>query len=644
MRRLIRWDAQTMAPGSAVARPAIMRSRGAAIALLGAALLSLAWIEISLDLGEHTTPLWTSALVPVTALAYATAGAAAWWRRPSNQLAPIMLAGALLLLLGGLAGTDVLALSALGVVLATAPLAVVVHLLHAFPSGRLRSATSRCTVGTAYAVCLLLQVPLYLFAPAASPHGVLALADRPTLASAGSWLQTGAGAAVMVATAVILVGRLRATPAPRRRVLAPLYGYGIAAVLLVPLVPDVVRPVVGLSPALSGAMQLMVLAAVPVAFACAMLLGGFARTGEIQELSAWLGTSGGSRPPLTAALAQALGDDSVQLAFWVPDRDTYVDAEGHPMALPAQDTRRAVAEVEVAGRRVGAIVYDATMIDDPGVVHTAGQVIAIALDQQRLAAELRASERKLLLSRARIVAAGDRERHRIAQDLHDGVQAQLVLLAVEAQRLAGMPGTSPPSAAAATRLRVRIDETAARLRQLVYGVMPAPLIERGLGAALEDLLDRMPVATSLDLGLDGPPLSAPVQSTTYFLVAEAMSNTVKYADATKVGVRLTHLGQALIIEVDDDGVGGAQLGTGLGLPGLADRVDALGGRLRIESPPGGGTHIVAELPCGSRSARTRPCCAWGFRSCSRTAASMSSAPRAAVANSSRAPVSWVPTW
>jgi signal transduction histidine kinase len=587
-----------MASGSAVTRPAIMDSRGAGIALLGAALLSMAWIEISLDVFGHPTPLWTSVLVPITGLAYAAAGAAAWWRRPSSRLGPIMVAGALVLLRGGLGDTDVPALSVVGVVLATAPLAVVVHLLHAFPSGRVRSMPSRYTVAAAYAVCLLLQIPLYLFAPSASPHGMLAAANRPTLAAAGSWLQIGAGAAVMVATALILAGRLRATPAPRRRVLAPLYGYGIVAVLLVPLVPDVLRPLAGLTPALSGAIQVVVLAVVPVAFVGAMLLGGFARTGEIQELSAWLGATAGRRPSLATALAAALGDDSVQLAFWVPRRDGYVDAEGHVLPLPTPDTGRAVVEVEMTGRRVGAIVYDATMIGDPGLVRAAGRVIAIALDQQRLAAELRASERKLRVSRARIVEASDRERRRIAQDLHDGVQAQLVLLAVEAQRLAAIPGTPGSASEAATRLRLRIDDAAAGLRELVYGVMPATLIERGLGAAIEDLVDRMSLPAKLDLGPEEW-LPGQVQATAYFLVAEAMSNTAKHAHATKIGVRLTHLERVLIVEVDDDGVGGADVGTGLGLPGLADRIDVLGGRLRVESPAGGGTHIVAELPCGS---------------------------------------------
>src|SRR5699024_5362781 len=110
--------------------------------------------------------------------------------------------------------------------------------------------------------------------------------------------------------------------------------------------------------------------------------------------------------------------------------------------------------------------------------------------------------------------------------------------------------------------------------------------------------DRVPASTSLDLALEEP-VPLPVQTTAYFLVAEAMNNTIKHARATKVGVRLSGYDQTLLIEIDDDGVGGAQPGTGLGLLGLADRVEALGGSFRIDSPDGGGTHIVAELPCGS---------------------------------------------
>ena len=594
-----------MARAVSIARPtttrlAIVRPRRAVLALSLVAMLLLAWVEITLLVNGHAISRWAAMLEPITGLVYTFAGAVAWSRRPSNQLGPIMMMGSLLWLLVGLANTDVAGLAVVGVVLASTPLAVVVHLLHAFPSGRTRSALSRWTVAIGYGVSLVLQVPLYLFAPAASPNGMLAAANRPDLAAAGLRLQIGTGITVMVVTAVILGVRLWHTARRQRKVLAPLYLYGIVAVLLVPLVPDVVRPLTGISSAASDALQAVVLAAVPIAFSWAVLLGGFARTSELQELGAWLGAAAGNRPPLAKALANALGDDSVELAFWVAGRDAYVDGSGHPLVLPVPGSGRGVVEVEIADRQVGAIIYDATLIDEPEFVHAAGQVIAIAADQQRLEADLHASERQLQLSRAKVVEAGDRERRRIAQNLHDGLQADLVLLAIEAQRLASMPGTPQPTADAATRLRARIDDAAAGLRELVYAVMPAPLIERGLVAATEDLVDRMPVPTHLDVVVDPHDVvPASVESTAYFVVAEALSNAVKHGKATKIRVLLSYLDGTLFVEVDDDGVGGARPGKGLGLDGIAGRVEVLGGRLRLHSPDGGGTKIVAELPCES---------------------------------------------
>jgi signal transduction histidine kinase len=222
----------------------------------------------------------------------------------------------------------------------------------------------------------------------------------------------------------------------------------------------------------------------------------------------------------------------------------------------------------------------------------------LAVDRHRLATELSASQRMLRHSRGRLVEAADRERRRIAQDLHDGLQPRLVMLALEAQRLASRPGLVTGVAEAALALRTQIDTAAGELRELVYAVMPAPLIEQGLGAATEDLADRTPVPTELDLRVDGP-LPDLVASTAYFVVAEALANAVKHAGASRLAVQMTRQGSLLTVEVSDDGVGGAVPGGGLGLRSLADRVEALGGLLAIDSPVGRGTRLVAELPCAS---------------------------------------------
>jgi signal transduction histidine kinase len=147
----------------------------------------------------------------------------------------------------------------------------------------------------------------------------------------------------------------------------------------------------------------------------------------------------------------------------------------------------------------------------------------------------------------------------------------------------------------ATELRKGIDAAAAELRQIVHAVMPAALVERGLAAAVQDLADRMPIPTFVEL--ESRTLPPAVESTAYFVVAEALTNAVKHSEATRISVRLAHRNDVLHVGVRDDGVGGALLNRGAGLRGIADRVDVLEGSITIESPPGGGTDIHAEVPC-----------------------------------------------
>jgi signal transduction histidine kinase len=232
--------------------------------------------------------------------------------------------------------------------------------------------------------------------------------------------------------------------------------------------------------------------------------------------------------------------------------------------------------------------------------------VAVAIDRARSAAALRASRDELRESRARIVHAGDVERRRLAQDLHDGVQSQLVLLGIEAQALASLPGASEEIAAAATEVRRRIDSAAADLRGLVHAVMPPALAADGLVAAVEDLLDRMPVPTRLDLNApeDVSRTPAHIQSTAYFVIAEGLTNAVKHAQATDIEVRMTVRDSQLLLDVIDNGIGfdhsdSASSVMGFGLRSVSDRVSAIGGLLAVIRPAGGGTHLTAELPCAS---------------------------------------------
>ncbi|WP_104179214.1 sensor histidine kinase [Arthrobacter sp. B0490] len=570
------------------------RSLGRALVLLAVAVLFLGAFQLALVLPTAGADRWVHLLFVGVFWVYAAAGLMAWWRRPSNRMGALILVGGFALFTGSLANTGVPVLTALGTITATAVLAVAFHLLHAFPSGRLRSRASRLTVVAGYLVALVLQAPLYLFDPAAPAP--LAVADRPDLLGLGVVVQRSAGLAVAVATTVVLARRLLRADAAHRRVLGPLFAYGIVAVLLIPAGSTLFEAVLGMPATVRAGVQAALLGGIPVAFALGVLRGGFARTGELEELGAWLGATDGARPAPAPALRRALGDESLDIVFWMPESRTWADSSGAPAHLPAPGGERSGVDVEVGGRRVGAIVYDASLIGDPELVRSAGRVVAIAVERERLTAELLASQAALLTSRARLVAAADRERRRIAQDLHDGLQVQLVLLALEAQQVANGSG-STITREQVTSLRKGIDDAAGDLRRLVHDVMPSTLIEHGLSAATEDLVDRMPVPTRLHLGITDGALPEAIESTAYFVVAEGLANALKHSRAAAFTVRIERRGDRLLVQVDDDGVGGASFHAGRGLRGLADRVEVVNGRLEMQSHAGRGTRLRAELPC-----------------------------------------------
>lgn len=202
----------------------------------------------------------------------------------------------------------------------------------------------------------------------------------------------------------------------------------------------------------------------------------------------------------------------------------------------------------------------------------------------------------LRASRARLVQIADRERRRIAYDLHDGLQPRLVLLGLAVSQAAR--GAGPDLHPLLDRLQTEVDATAGEVRRLVYGVMPPPLVEQGLVAAVADLVDRFSAPVELDLPAAAIPLSIEAETAGFFFVSEALTNAVRHAAAMRIAVRIDHQHGQVAIQVSDDGVGGARPGAGLGLRGSADRADVLGGRLTVHSPPEAGTTVVMEFPCG----------------------------------------------
>ncbi|MDW5598266.1 sensor histidine kinase, partial [Conexibacter stalactiti] len=280
-----------------------------------------------------------------------------------------------------------------------------------------------------------------------------------------------------------------------------------------------------------------------------------------------------------------------------PAAGRYVDATGQPVELPETGSGRAFTEVEHDGRRVAAIVHDASLDEEPELVRAAGAAAALALENERLDAELRVQIAEVRASRARLLEVVTRERRRIERDLHDGAQQRLVALALTLGIAENQVERDPAQAQALIReardeARLALEE----LRELARGIHPAILTDRGLGPALEALASRAPLPVELS-DVPRERLPSPVEGAAYFVVAEALANVAKYAQATHARVVVERSNGHAIVEVRDDGVGGADPDGGSGLRGLEDRLSAIDGRLAVFSPAGAGTTVRAEIPC-----------------------------------------------
>jgi signal transduction histidine kinase len=255
--------------------------------------------------------------------------------------------------------------------------------------------------------------------------------------------------------------------------------------------------------------------------------------------------------------------------------------------------------LNVGGEVVGSLAFHSRRIltrRERCMAEAFAHQAALTLENARLHADLLARVDELRRSRARILEAAQSERRRLERDLHDGAQQRLVTLALELGRLEARLGSDPDAREALAQARAELGLSLAELRELARGIHPAIVTGHGLAAAVESVAARAPVPVELRVDLDSR-LPEPIEVAAYFLVSEGLTNVAKYAHASAASVVISRTNDDLVVEVSDDGVGGADAACGSGLRGLTDRVEALGGCLAVESPVGSGTRMRAQIPC-----------------------------------------------
>jgi signal transduction histidine kinase len=533
-------------------------------------------------------------------------GLVAWSRRPENRTGALMVAVGLAYSLNGLALLHAPSAFALWFLVKALPEAILAHLIAVFPDGRATSRLQRVFIAANYATTVpLALLQLLLVSPgrlgcADCPANLLGIGDRHPYGDAVLTVSNLIVVALAALLLWIVLTRWRRASEPRRRSLAPVALIGVVLLLtyLVKLVLTMVVPsppdplTIGFDLAVLTLLMLW-----PLGF-----LAGLARTrldrSAVGELAIQLSEA---LPPgqLEQALALALHDPTLQVVYWLPERNAFVDATGRPVDLPAAGGDRAVTVLRHDGDPVAALLHDAALDDQPELVQAVAATARITIENARLHAEVRAQLDEVRASRARIVEFGDAERRRVERNLHDGAQQRLVNLSLALGIARSQLGTAPDEeiAAALDEAAGELRRALTELRELARGIHPVILSEAGLGPALASLAERSPVPVTI---ATVPPDRLPprVEETAYYIACEALANAAKHAHAGAVTIDARRHYGHLLVEVGDDGVGGANP-DGSGLRGLADRVAALDGRLGIYSPPGQGTRITAELPCGS---------------------------------------------
>jgi signal transduction histidine kinase len=586
---------------AACAPPRNVRLRGAprapgplllwAIALAGLAAAG-ASVALALTSDHVPEPGLQAALLDWITLPYILGGLIAWSRRPDSRFGPLMVAAGFAMFVSSFQWASAALPYTIGLAFDLVPTVLFVHVFLAFPSGRLERRAERVVVATGYSVAVGLQL-LKMVLGGVGADNLLAVVAEPAAANVVQDVQLVTLSALALTGVALLVARRRTSGRPLRRSVALLIdSFALGLVMIAALL-------------LAGALELsafetirrvtfVVIGIAPVAFLIALLDARLARS-AVGDLVVELDADPGPAD-LRDALSRALGDPSLTLAYWLPEFESWADLDGRAVEVPRHDDGRATTLIDRDGVHLAVLVHNPSLSDEPERLDAVSAAAGIALENGRLHVELRARLEELKGSRGRVIEAGQQERQRLERNLHDGAQQRLIALSLELgllkERLAGHPDAMSRFDLARGEIALSLEE----LRDVARGIHPAVVSGHGLAVGLESLAAQAPVPVPLTVELDGR-LDERIEVAAYYVTCESLANVGKHAQAGSVSVDVARANGSLVVEVVDDGVGGADSECGSGLRGLADRVEAHGGRLRVWTPRGGGTRVRADIPC-----------------------------------------------
>jgi signal transduction histidine kinase len=550
-------------------------------------------VAVDLTSDQLSQPVVHAILLDWITLPYIFGGVVAWWRRPDSRFGPLMVAAGFGMFLASLGSANSTLLSTIGNAFDLLVVVLFLHVFLAFPSGKLERKVERVLVTVGYVVAFGVQL-VGMVVGSYGPDNLLSVvSERGAAAETLLRVQLVALSALCLAGVGVLAVRRREAGRPLRRSVALLvdsFALGLVTIAVLFMSHFFSSPVI--EPFRWTMFAVVGLA--PVAFLVALLHARLARS-SVGDLFVELRAD---PPPtdLRDALARALRDPSLTLAYWLPDYACYADLEGRPVELPGDASVRATTLIDREGAHVAALLHDPALDDEPELLNAVTAAAGIALENGRLHAELRARLEELRGSRARIIEVAQKERQRLERDLHDGAQQRLIALSLDLTRLEDRVRSDPTAKASLDQARREISLSLAELRDVARGIHPAVVSGHGLDVALEQLAARAHVPVRLTVAVEGR-LPERVEVAAFYLVSESLTNIGKHSSATAATVDIARMDGEVVVEVVDDGVGGADTERGSGLRGLADRVEALGGRLRVWSPNGGGTKLRAEIPC-----------------------------------------------